>query len=296
MPEGSSSENQAPMINPVSYQISPPEEFDFSKPTEWIKWIRRFERFRSASGLSKRDEESLVNTLLYSMGSKSDDILATFGLTTEDSKKYDVVKDKFDGYFVKRRNIIFERAKFHRRKQENGGAVDSFITDLYGLAEHCQFGLLHDEMIRDRIVVGLADQKLSEKVQLDADLTLEKAIKSESVRSQQSIVRGQEDASQPAKVDRVHKSKPQKSLRTSLNPQQKTHKQSVGQNDVSNDICKRCGKSPAHKRTQCPAKDAHCRKCKKKGHFQAVCLSGKVNTVVDDELTYFLWCSWFRRN
>ena len=77
MSEGSSSGNQAPMTNPVSYQISPPEEFDFSKPTEWIKWIRRFERFRSASGLSKRDEESQVNTLLYSMGSKSDDIRLT---------------------------------------------------------------------------------------------------------------------------------------------------------------------------------------------------------------------------
>ncbi|XP_068671157.1 uncharacterized protein [Montipora foliosa] len=190
------------------------------------------------------------------MGSKSDDILATFGLTTENSKKYDVVKDKFDGYFVKRRNIIFERAKFHRRKQESGEAVDSFITDLYGLAEHCQFGVLHDEMIRDRIVVGLADQKLSEKLQLDADLTLEKAINT--------------------------------SLRTSLNPQGKTYKQPVGQNDVSNDVCKRCGKNPAHKRTQCPAKDAYCRKCKKKGHFQAVCLSGKVNTVVDDGSTYFL--------
>ena len=279
MSKGSSSGNQAPMINPVSYQISPPEEFDFSKPTEWIKWIRRFERFRSASGLSKRDEESQVNTLLYSsMGSKSNDILATFGLTTKDSKKYDVD-------FVKRRNIIFEHAKFHRRKQESGEAVDSFITDLYGLAEHCQFGFLHDEMIRDRIVVVLADQKLSEKLQLDADLTLEKAIN--SVRQSESV-RSQQDASQPAKVDRVHKSKPQKSLRTSLNPQGKTYKQSVGQNDVSNDVCKRCGKSPAHKRTQCPAKDAHCRKCKKKGHFQAVCLSGKVNTVVDDDLTCFL--------
>lgn len=50
------------------------------------------------------------------MGSKSGDILATFGLTTDDSKKYDVVKDKFDGYFVKRRNIMYERAKFHRRR------------------------------------------------------------------------------------------------------------------------------------------------------------------------------------
>ena len=34
MPEGSSSENQAPMIKPVAYQASPLEEFDFLKPTE----------------------------------------------------------------------------------------------------------------------------------------------------------------------------------------------------------------------------------------------------------------------
>ena len=112
------------------------------------------------------------------MGNKSDDILATFGLT------------KFDSYFVKRRNIIYKRAKFNRCERDTSEPVDSFITDLYGLAEHCQFGLLHDEMICDRIVVGPADQKLPEKLQLDADLTLEKAFnsirQSESVKSQQS--------------------------------------------------------------------------------------------------------------
>lgn len=68
------------------------------------------------------------------------------------------VKDKFDGYFVKQRNIIFECTKFHWRRQETGEPLDSFIMDLYGLAEHRQFGLLRDKMIRDHIVVGLADQ------------------------------------------------------------------------------------------------------------------------------------------
>ena len=137
MPESSNQNSGAPMINPVPYQISPPEEFDFSKPTEWSKWIKRFEPFCPASDLSKRDEESQVNTLLYSMGSKSDDILATFGFTNNYSKKFDVVKDRFDSYFVKLRNIIYEHAKFNQRKQETSEHVDSFITDLYGLAEHC---------------------------------------------------------------------------------------------------------------------------------------------------------------
>ena len=144
MAEKSSTANQvpiAPIANIASYQISPPEEFDFSKPTEWPRWIKRFERFRSASGLKGNwDEESQVNTLLYAMGSKSDDILPTFDLSADDSTKYDKVKDKFDKHFVKRRNIIYERAKFNKRQQEAGELVDSFITDLYSLAEHCQYG------------------------------------------------------------------------------------------------------------------------------------------------------------
>ena len=37
--------------------------------------------------------------------------------------------------------------------------------------------------------------------------------------------------------------------------------------------CSRCGKSPSHDRQQCPARDAVCHKCAKRGHFQSVCRS-----------------------
>ena len=54
--------------------------------------------------------------------------------------------------------------------------VDSFITALFCLAEYCEYGTLNDEMIRDQIVVGIRDTSLSLKMQLDANLTLKKAI------------------------------------------------------------------------------------------------------------------------
>ena len=56
---------------------------------------------------------------------------------------------------------------------------------LYCLAEHCAYGTLHDEMIRDRIVVGLRDANLSMKLQMDPDLTLDKARQSEAIKQQQ---------------------------------------------------------------------------------------------------------------
>ena len=137
----------------AAFRVSSPEAFDFSKPDSWPRWIRRFERFRQASGLETKGQESQVNTLIYTMGDKADDILSSFGLSEDDQKKYSVVKDKFDGYFVKRRNVIFERAKFNSRKQLQDETVDDFITDLFCLAELCSYGELRDEMIRDRLVV-----------------------------------------------------------------------------------------------------------------------------------------------
>ena len=39
--------------------------------------------------------------------------------------------------------------------------------------------------------------------------------------------------------------------------------------------CTRCAKSPNHDIGECPVKDAICRKCGKKGHFQRACRSKK---------------------
>ena len=199
----------------ATYQVAPPESFTFSRPQEWPKWIRRFERFRSAAGLDQKEEAVQVNTLIYTIGDEADDILRSFKLSEEDKKKYSVVKDKFEKHFVKRRSIIFERAKFNMRKQEEGESVDSFITDLYALAEHCGYNALHDEMIRDRLVVGLRDASLSEKLQLDAELTLDKAVtrvhQDEAVKKHQSVLRGEGAVKPEAPVGTVHKARPRRS-------------------------------------------------------------------------------------
>ena len=117
------------------------------------KWGRLLESFRIASGLSKENEDSQVNVLIYSMGDTADYLLLSFDLSEADRKKYKPVKDKFDLHFVIKKNVIYERAKFNMRSQKEGEPVDSFITDLYAPVEFCNFGNLRDELIRDRLVV-----------------------------------------------------------------------------------------------------------------------------------------------
>ena len=131
------------------------------------------------------------------MGSDAEEILKSFDLSEEDQKDYAKVLERFESHFVKKRNVMYERAKFNQRRQQEGESVDSFITALYTLVEHCGFGELRDEIIRDRIVVGLLNPRLSEKLQMDDKLTLESAITQarqlEAVKLQQAVVRGHVD-------------------------------------------------------------------------------------------------------
>ena len=50
--------------------------------------------------------------------------------------------------------------------------MDTFIQDLYRFAENCEYGTLKDELIRDRIIVGVLDDTLSDRPQAKSDLTL----------------------------------------------------------------------------------------------------------------------------
>ncbi|KAJ8366289.1 hypothetical protein AAFF_G00363120 [Aldrovandia affinis] len=126
------------------FQVTPPEKFTF-KSDDWPKWIKRFDRFRIASGLETQADENQVNGLIYTMGEEAEDILVSLHLSLEEA----------NAHFIARRNVIFERAKFNQRQQETGKSADCFITALHCLAEHCSYGTLHDEMVRDRLVVGL---------------------------------------------------------------------------------------------------------------------------------------------
>lgn len=59
------------------FQVPPPPSFNFTKPEEWPKWIKRFERFRIASGLELQAEENQVNTLIYTMGEEVEDVITS---------------------------------------------------------------------------------------------------------------------------------------------------------------------------------------------------------------------------
>ena len=132
-------------------KFNPPSSFNFARPSEWPEWKSRFGRFHIATKLTEDSEEVQVASLVYAMGAEAEHVFKSFTFAdADDSKKYDPVMTKFDAHFIPKRNVIHERAVFHRKMQASGESVEEFIRSLYDLAEHCNF-TDKDEQIRDRI-------------------------------------------------------------------------------------------------------------------------------------------------
>ena len=55
-------------------------------------------------------------------------------------------------------------------------SVASYATDLRTRADHRDFGDLKDSLIRDKIVIGIRDNKTQERLLRESDLGLDKAL------------------------------------------------------------------------------------------------------------------------
>ena len=102
-------------------------------------------------------------------------MLKSTNTTEEETKNYETDLEKLDSFFQVRRNVIFKREYFSCRCQLPGESMELYIVELYNLVEHCNYRDFKSEMIWGCLIVDILDNTLSEHLQLDPALTLEKA-------------------------------------------------------------------------------------------------------------------------
>lgn len=94
----------------------------------------------------------------------------------EDKDNLTVVLKKFNDYFMPDKNVTYERHKFFLREQKPGEKVDSYVTELRDLSSTCDFGDLTDSLIKDRIILGIKDLSIKDRLLRTKDLMLSKAL------------------------------------------------------------------------------------------------------------------------
>ena len=107
------------------------------------------------------------------------DCLQTFlnlNISDEDRNNVEAGMTASENYFKPQRNVVYERYVFNSCEQNQGESVDSYVTRLRKFASSCKFGTLTDELIHDKLVIGILDRGTKGKLFQEKSLTLDKAI------------------------------------------------------------------------------------------------------------------------
>lgn len=278
-PQNSSAVRTERRPTPVMDKLSPPSPMQFSGnlADNWKRFKQRFEIYLAASGAGQGDEKLQAQIFLHVIGEDALDIYNSFQIAAADLKLPALLK-KFEEYFVPTKNITFERYKFFSCDQKPGNAFDLYLAELYTLSKTCDFGALRDSLIKDRIVCGIKDNGLRERLLREKDLTLDKAV--DLCRASQC---SREQVKELAKTEMaaVH------AVRTKEQHKKRQNKQN--KDKMENGSCQKCGGS--HAPRACPAYGKLCNNCGKRNHYAKCCTADtkkKVHTVDEEPDEFFV--------
>ena len=263
--------------------LSPPPAFLPSpgEPTiPFTAWIRMFDNYVVA--ISEKDDDIPLARkralLIHCVGTEAQRIF--YNLPVADDS-YAAALKAFEDYFVPRVNTVAERNKFRQLAQLPGESTLQYVAALRELRVNCDFGALADDMIRDQIIEKTTTPRIRERLLLETNLTLAKAINIASLienalAEAKNMTGGTDTAVQAINTQSARGGKFRK-FKNKYKPRDKRHTDEQSPRPpqtAQGKTCYRCG-STAHLANdpKCPAASVQFRGCSKVGHFQKVCRS-----------------------
>lgn len=259
IPEDQNPATMKQRIGSGSFAVAPPPPLnvlDQSKLAEnWKTWKQTFDDFSILSNLQGQSHERQLAMFRYSLGEKARSILNTLNVSKEDLKNPSAVIEAFERYCLGYSNETFERFKFFKRDQLQGESIDQYVTCLKEISRSCNFcNCMRESLIRDRIILGVAEETTTKRLIKCRQLTLEQCI---------NICRGEEAAG----------------LRMQHLGLQKGEAELNSLEQKRSSPCSFCGLRHQPSKEKCPAWGKTCAKCKKLNHFARQCRSVPVQSV-----------------
>lgn len=260
----------------------------------WKLFKFQFENYVLATNSDKETNEARKTALLlHLMGPDVIPIFQSFDKKVEDSKLSDVIT-LFNNYFSPKKNTALERQKFLSRRQRPGESLDTYLTDLKNLASACELGTLQDSLVKDLFILGLRDeysyikeqllQKGEELKKLEDLMNVAKTM--EMARNPEKTLESHQEGYDVMKVS--HQSRHSHQSRSNQGYSQlnaSKHFQSSNQFKYHNNrpsnpqqsfnmsTSKQCGNCGQFHRYKCPAYNASCNLCHRRGHYAKMCRS-----------------------
>ncbi|KAJ1141229.1 hypothetical protein NDU88_007563 [Pleurodeles waltl] len=171
------------MASGNAWNLTAPEPFmpkNGEATLKWEEWSEYFINYISTF----EDEEELTpekkkKILLHCLGAKGLKMYNSINKKTRAPDQGDVFSHALEDlteYFRPAVCVAVDRFKFYHRKQQLEESVENYVAALKNLALSCKFGNLHDDLIRDQIIMHTANPHIQEKLWSRGEASLREVI------------------------------------------------------------------------------------------------------------------------
>ena len=221
---------------------------------EWGSYVERAEHYFVANGVDTPETRRAV--LLSSCGAPTYRLIRNLSTPLKPGEKtYKEIVELVASHLQPKPSVIMQRFKFNSRVRGEGESTADFVAALRQLSEHCAFGDTLQDVLRDRLVCGVKDERIQRRLLGEVELTFARAFQIalavESANKHAIELQSSVPTTVPPVINAIG-SRPKDKARKVIE-------------------CYRCGEN--HYASSCRFKGAICSQCGKRGHLAKVCRS-----------------------
>ena len=147
---------------------------EFSDDEDWLQYTERLEHYFVANDIDDAKKKAI---LLSVCGSKTYSLIRNLTAPEKPGDKtYKEIVDIVKQHCNPQPSEIVQRYRFHTRRRKPTESVSEYVAELRKLSEFCNFGIILEDMLRDRLVCGINDDRIQRRMLAEPNLKFPKAL------------------------------------------------------------------------------------------------------------------------
>ena len=248
------------LLKPQILNVDPGDPLAFKAYKHWIKTFNAFAEAAQQSLQTADQGEDTPNRGVDKLALLICYLSPEIYELVEDCENYETAKVVLDQTFLKRKNATYARHLLLTREQKLNETIKDYARALKLVAKDCEWRAVsaqefQNELTRDAFITGLSSPMIKQRLLEEDSVSLEEAI---------------------CKAEILERAQSQSSGLTLKLPTSSISSAASSSFKATKRRCYFCGGNlHAKGRDGCPAKDAYCGGCGKKGHYLKACKSSK---------------------
>ena len=246
------------------------EHFDPNGSTTFTRYVERAQLFFRANNITDdgRKRDIFLTLVGASVFDRAVDLLAP---QSPAEVPLDDIINALKAHYDPAPSKRVQRYHFNNRTQGTAESIVEYIAELRRLAQHCQFGTQLEDMLCDRLIVGVRNDDLRRKLLAQPDTGFQRI---------QEIAIAHETAARDASAVTVSRDAASGEVHLVNRPSRPTRR-APDTVTTAPQLCAGC--AGPHLRSECRFRNARCRVCQKLGHISTVCRAKTRRRRPDDE-------------